>query len=96
MRISIVNDNIDTVKLIKDILKARPRYAITWVAYSSEEAIEKNTRAKIYADIAHLLSDEQPVNFLVFRRSNIGFRSDVKGIEPGISIGYNYYLWHFE
>jgi len=62
----------------------------------SKEALDKNNRAGIYAKISYLLSEEQPVDFLVFRLSNIGFQSNVTGIDPGISMGYNYYLWRFE
>lgn len=62
----------------------------------SREALDKESRAKVYAEISRTLSQEQPVDFLVFRRSNIGFQSNVKGVEPGISLGYNYYLWYFE
>jgi len=62
----------------------------------SKEALDKDIRRKIYSEISRILSEDQPVDFLVFRRGNIGFQSNVKGIEPGISIGYNYYLWHFE
>jgi len=62
----------------------------------SEEALNKDNRHKIYAEISRILSEEQPVDFLVFRRSNIGFQKNVKGVEPGISMGYNYYLWYFE
>ncbi len=62
----------------------------------SREALDKGVRRQIYADISRVLSEEQPLDFLVFRRSNIGFQKNVKGIEPGISIGYNYYLWYFD
>ncbi|HJX03191.1 MAG TPA: ABC transporter substrate-binding protein [Dehalococcoidia bacterium] len=62
----------------------------------SAEALEETARAEMYAEISNTLSNEQPVDFLVFRRSNIGFQSNVKGVEPGISMSYNYYLWHFE
>jgi peptide/nickel transport system substrate-binding protein len=62
----------------------------------SKEALDKDARRKIYADISRILSEEQPVDFLVFRKSNVGFQKNVKGIEPGISMGYNYYLWYFE
>ncbi|MFC1845944.1 ABC transporter substrate-binding protein [Chloroflexota bacterium] len=62
----------------------------------SKEALDKNARRKIYAEISRILSEEQPVDFMVFRRSNVGFQKNVKGIEPGISMGYNYYLWYFE
>ena len=62
----------------------------------SKEALDKEMRRQIYAEISHVLSEEQPVDFLVFRRANIGFQKNVKGIEPGISMSYNYYLWYFE
>jgi peptide/nickel transport system substrate-binding protein len=62
----------------------------------SKEALDKTKRAEIYADISRLLSEEQPVDFLVFRMSNIGFQDNVKGIDPGVAITYNYYLWYFE
>jgi peptide/nickel transport system substrate-binding protein len=62
----------------------------------SKEALDENYRRKVYADLSHFLSDEQPVDFLLFTRSNLGFQKNVKGIEPGISMGYNYYLWSFE
>jgi peptide/nickel transport system substrate-binding protein len=62
----------------------------------SVEGLDKGQRAGLYAQISELLSEEQPVDFLVFRMGNIGFQSNVKGVEPGISLSYNYYLWHFE
>ena len=62
----------------------------------SEEALDKEARRQIYAEISHALSEEQPVDFLVFRQANVGFQENVRGIEPGISMGYNYYLWYFE
>lgn len=62
----------------------------------SKEALDKNARKDIYGEISRILSEEQPVDFLVFRLSNIGFQKNVKGVEPGISMGYNYYLWYFE
>ena len=62
----------------------------------SKEALDEAARKQIYAEISRILSEEQPVDFLVFRRANIGFQKNVKGIEPGISMSYNYYLWYFE
>lgn len=62
----------------------------------SKEALDKNARQQIYAELSGVLSDEQPVDFLVFHRTNIGFQGNVMGIEPGINMGYNYYLWYFE
>jgi len=62
----------------------------------SKEALDKNVRKDIYAELSLELSEEQPVNFLVFKMSNLGFQENVMGIEPGISTGHNYYLWYFE
>jgi hypothetical protein len=36
------------------------------------------------------------VDFLTYGRGNRGFQNNVKGIEPGINMGYNYFLWRFE
>ena len=62
----------------------------------SAEALDEGNRRTLYAEISHLLSEEQPIDFLVFRQGNYGFQSNVKGVEPGISLSYNYYLWYFE
>jgi len=62
----------------------------------SKEALDEDARRQIYAELSRLLSEEQPVDFLVFHRANRGFQKNVMGIEPGISMGYNYYLWYFE
>ena len=62
----------------------------------SKEALDKKNRSQIYAEISKLLSDDQPVDFLIFQMGNVGIQKNVKGIEPGISMGYNSYLWYFE
>jgi peptide/nickel transport system substrate-binding protein len=62
----------------------------------SKEALDKNTRQQIYAELSRLLSEDQPADFLVFHRANVGFQKNVMGIEPGVNMGYNYYLWYFE
>jgi len=62
----------------------------------SKEALEKSARQQIYAELSRLLSEEQPVDFLIFHRANVGFQKNVMGIEPGINMGYNYHLWYFE
>jgi ABC-type transport system substrate-binding protein len=62
----------------------------------SKEGLDKETRRKMYGELAQMISEEQPGDFLSFRRSNSGFKNSVKGIEPGINMGYNYYLWRFE
>jgi peptide/nickel transport system substrate-binding protein len=73
-----------------------PRIDELFKRVKSKEALDKEQRRKIYGEISRLLSEEQPVDYLIFRQSNIGFQKNVKGIEPGVSMGYNYYLWYFE
>ena len=62
----------------------------------SKEALDKEVRKQIYAELSRVLSEEQPVDFLIFHRANVGFQKNVLGIEPGINMSYNYYLWYFE
>ena len=62
----------------------------------SKEALDKTARQQLYAELSRVLSEEQPVDFLVFHRANVGFQNNVMGIEPGIFMGYNYYMWYFE
>jgi len=62
----------------------------------TKEALDEGVRRKTYGEISRILSEEQPVDFLVFRLGVVGFQSNVRGVEPGISMGYNSYLWYFE
>ena len=62
----------------------------------SKEALDEKVRKQLYAELSRLVSEEQPVNFLAFQLANPGFQKNVKGIEPGINMGYNYHLWYFE
>ncbi|MGD0856354.1 MAG: ABC transporter substrate-binding protein [Dehalococcoidia bacterium] len=62
----------------------------------SKDGLNKDDRAKMYGELARLISEEQPVDFITYGRGNRGFQKDVKGIEPGINMGYNYFLWRFE
>jgi peptide/nickel transport system substrate-binding protein len=62
----------------------------------SEEALDEGVRKQLYAELSQLVSEEQPANFLAFQLANTGFQKNVKGIEPGINMGYNSYLWYFE
>ena len=62
----------------------------------TKEALDKESRKQIYAQLSLLLSEDLPVDFLLYHRANLGFHKNVMGIEPGPSIGYNYYLWYFE
>ncbi|UCG09883.1 MAG: hypothetical protein JSW30_03845 [Dehalococcoidia bacterium] len=62
----------------------------------SKEALDEEVRREVYAGLSVLMSEEQPVNFLAFQLANVGFQSNVRGLEPGINMGYNYHLWYFE
>jgi peptide/nickel transport system substrate-binding protein len=62
----------------------------------SKEGLDPENRRRIFGEISTLLSEDLPVDFLAFGQANTGFQSNVKGIEPGISMGYNYHLWYFE
>jgi hypothetical protein len=62
----------------------------------SKEGLNKEDRSKMYSSLARLISEEQPVDFIVYTRGNRAFQKTVTGIEPGINMGYNYYMWRFE
>lgn len=62
----------------------------------SKEALDTNVRKGIFSELSTLMSEDLPVDFLAFPQSNIGISAKVKGIEPGISMGYNSHLWYFE
>jgi ABC-type transport system substrate-binding protein len=62
----------------------------------TREALDRDVRKGIYAEISRILSEDQPVDFLNFPTMNVAYKSNVKGIDPGISIGYNYQEWYFE
>ena len=62
----------------------------------TKEALDEEARKQIYAQLSLLLSDDLPVDFLLYHRANLGFQNNVKGIDPGPSIGYNYFMWYFE
>ena len=63
---------------------------------STSEALTLEGKKKVYGDIAKLLSDEQPVDFLVFYKDNYAFHKNIKGVEPGINMFYNSQFWYFE
>jgi len=62
----------------------------------SKDALDPEVRKKIYGELSTLLSQDLPIDFLAYPQANTGFQSKVKGIEPGISMGYNHHLWWFE
>ncbi|MFC1864541.1 ABC transporter substrate-binding protein [Chloroflexota bacterium] len=62
---------------------------------SSKEALDKELRKSMYAEISQLIADDQPVDFLTFPRSNHGFQTNVEGIDVGMRLTWNYYKWYF-
>ena len=62
----------------------------------SAEALDEGVRKELYAELSRVVAEEEPADFLAFQLATRGFQSNVKGIEPGINIGYNSYLWYFE
>lgn len=62
----------------------------------TKEALDKETRRQVYAELSRTISEDQPVDFLNFPTVNYAYKSSVKGIDPGINIGYNYQQWYFE
>ncbi len=62
----------------------------------SKEAFDAGVRKEIYGELSALMSEDLPVDFLAFPQANTGFKATVKGIEPGISMGYDYHLWWFD
>ncbi len=62
----------------------------------TKEALDKEVRRQMYGEISRILSEDQPVDFMVFPAKNIAYKDSVKGIDPGVAIGYNYYEWYFE
>lgn len=62
----------------------------------TKEALDKEVRRQMYGEISRILSEDQPVDFMAFPAKNIAYKDSVKGIDPGVAIGYNYYEWYFE
>jgi len=61
----------------------------------TKEALDEDKRREIYGEISRILSEELPGDFLAYPIGNVGFQKNVMGIEPGISMGYNYHEWYF-
>lgn len=62
----------------------------------SKEALDPEVRKGIFGELSTIISGDLPVDFLAFPQANTGVQAKVKGIEPGISLGYNSHLWWFE
>jgi hypothetical protein len=62
----------------------------------STEGMTIEGKKKLFGDISKMISDDQPVDFLVFYKDNYAADKKVKGIEPGINMLYNNQFWYFE
>jgi ABC-type transport system substrate-binding protein len=62
----------------------------------SAEAINPQSRQKIYDELAKAISDAQPVDLLVYYKDNFAYRSNIRGIEPGYNLLSNYQFWYAE
>jgi peptide/nickel transport system substrate-binding protein len=62
----------------------------------SKEALDPEERRRIFAELSKMLSQDLPIDFLAYPQANTGFNEAVRGIEPGISMGYNLHEWWFE
>ncbi len=74
------NDNVDAL-----YKKAR-----------SAQGLSPESHKQIYGELSKIMSDDQPVDFLVFYSDNYAFQSNVKGVEQGPNILYNYQFWYFQ
>jgi peptide/nickel transport system substrate-binding protein len=62
----------------------------------TREALGNENRKDLYARISQLIAEDQPADFLYFPAATPAFQSRVKGIEPGMRLGYSFYKWYFE
>ncbi len=74
---------------------SNPRVDALFKKARSKEALDKNVRKEVYAELSKLISEDQPLDFFTFPTANIAFKKEVKGIEPGINMNYNYQEWYF-
>ncbi len=74
---------------------SNPKIDALFLRATSQEALDKEVRKEIYGEISQVIADDQPAIFLTFPRSNSGFQKNVKGIEPGLRMGWNYHKWYF-
>ena len=75
---------------------SNPRVDALFKRAKSAEAVKPESRKAIYAELSQIISEEMPVDFMAFQSGNSGIQKTVKGIEPGINMGWNGHLWFFE
>ncbi|RLC62095.1 MAG: hypothetical protein DRI01_07435 [Chloroflexi bacterium] len=61
----------------------------------SREALDTEARKTMYAEISKILAEDQPADFLAFPKANHAFQANVKGIDPGMRLDWNFQEWYF-
>ncbi|MFC2066996.1 ABC transporter substrate-binding protein [Chloroflexota bacterium] len=74
---------------------SNPRVDELFIKVRSGEALDKEARKKMYAEISRLIAEDQPADFLSFPRGNHGLQANVAGIDVGMRLGWNYHEWYF-
>jgi len=74
---------------------SNPRVDELFINVRSEEALDREVRKGMYAEISQLIAEDQPALFLTFPRGNHGFQANVEGIDVGMRLGWNYHEWYF-
>jgi len=74
---------------------SNPRIDELFLKVRSAEALDKEARKKMYAEMSQIIAEDQPANFLSFPRGNHGFQANVEGIDVGMRLGWNYHKWYF-
>ncbi|MCK5433727.1 MAG: hypothetical protein KAI42_00355, partial [Dehalococcoidales bacterium] len=74
---------------------SNPRVDELFIQVRSEEALDREVRRGMYAEISQLIAEDQPALFLTFPRGNHGFQANVEGIDVGMRLGWNFHEWYF-
>ncbi len=74
---------------------SNPRVDELFINVRSEEALDREVRKGMYAEISQLIAEDQPALFLTFPRGNHGFQANVEGIDVGMRLGWNFHEWYF-
>ncbi len=74
---------------------SNPRVDELFIKVRSREALDREVRKKIYAEISQIIAEDQPAVFISFPRANPSFQVSVEGIDPGMRLGWNYHKWYF-
>ena len=74
---------------------SNPRVDELFIQVRSEEALDREVRKGMYAEISQLIAEDQPALFLTFPRGNHGFQANVEGIDVGMRLGWNFHEWYF-